>query len=44
VNNALQNGCWGPELFIRAGHYEESILVDRRTIIRAYDGRAVVGE
>jgi hypothetical protein len=44
VNNALQDGCRGPDLFIRAGHYEESILVDRRTIIRAYDGQAVIGE
>lgn len=44
VNNALQDDCWGPALLIRAGHYKESILVDRGVVIRAYDGKAVIGQ
>jgi hypothetical protein len=44
VNQALVEPCWTDKLFIRGGAYPESVIFDRRMIVRSYDGVAVIGE
>jgi hypothetical protein len=44
VNQALNTACWGHELFIRAGSYNESVTFNRAMTVRSYDGTAIVGQ
>lgn len=43
VNQALSDTCSGPELFIRANRYNETVVFNRGMIVRSYDGPAVIG-
>jgi hypothetical protein len=44
VNQALNASCWGHQLFIRGGTYNESVTFDRAMTVRSYDGTAIVGQ
>ncbi len=43
VNAGLNKPCWGYQLFIRAGTYNESVLFNRGMTVRSYDGAAIIG-
>jgi hypothetical protein len=44
VNGALNETCWGHQLFIRGGTYNETVVFDRAMTVRSYDGVANIGQ
>jgi hypothetical protein len=44
IHQAVNSSCWGYQLFIHGGTYNESMIIDRAMTVESYDGTAVIGQ
>lgn len=44
LQQALNTPCWGHQLFIHGGSYNESVTIERAMTVESYNGTALIGQ